>query len=107
MALIKFETAKTLTIIYSILYSICFVVFLVLAKNALYATLFGFIAIITIAGTYLMRQEKFVYAEWLFAIAGILTFPLGGPLAACAMTLNEEIKKREQVPTAAASTKAK
>ena len=87
MALIGVDTAKILSIVYCFLYTAFFLVFFLLG-NPLYWVIFGAITLITVIGTYFFRKQKYKYAEWLFAIAGILTLPLGGPLAVCAMTAN-------------------
>jgi len=95
MALFSVKSAKLFTIVYSIFYVLLFLVFFI--AQHIYWIFFAFIAATTIVGTYFFRKENWKYAEWLIAIPGVLTLPLGGPLAACAMTANEE-KKKLQAP---------
>ncbi len=95
MALFSVKTAKLFTVVYSIFYVLLFLVFF--AVQHIYWIFFAFIAATSIAGAYFFRKENWKYAEWLIAIPGVLTLPLGGPLAVCAMTANEE-KKKFQAP---------
>ncbi len=86
------QTAKILSIVYPIFYGLTALASF-LFNEYFYGFALAIIAFIAASAAYFLRNEKLKYAEWLFAIAGVLTLPIGGPLAACAMTVHEERQK--------------